>query len=110
MLDGGGSGIGTTEFTGVSVGHDGFDPGPFGASFIYSGDGDAASIPDYSLYKMGFRLPAALANNSLGTFEEDLDNTNPIVTAAFPELDIATAVPAEGQSGTQAAGVPVFNG
>ncbi len=48
------------------------------------------------------------ASTALGTFEEDLDNSNPILTAALPAFDIATAVPAQGQSGIQQAGAAGF--
>ena len=106
-LDGGGVGTGTTEFTGVSVGHDAFAPGPWGGSFIYTGDGDAAAT-DYRLYKNLTQLQAESGQYALGTTAGARDSSNPILTTAFPAFDIATAVPAQGQSGTQPAGAGGF--
>ncbi|TWT36158.1 hypothetical protein KOR34_10570 [Posidoniimonas corsicana] len=105
--DGGGVGSGTTEFIGVAVAHDEFAPGPFGASFIYSSEGDAAAT-DYRLYKDDFQLQSESGQYALGTEAGARDSSNPIIQEAFPSFDIATAVPTQGATGTQPAGAGGF--
>ncbi|MEN1678844.1 MAG: hypothetical protein AAGJ46_04585 [Planctomycetota bacterium] len=105
--DDGGVGTGTTEFVGVSVGHDGAMPGPLGASFLYTGDGDAAAT-DYRLYKEETQLQSESGQYALGDMAGARDHTNPIIQAAFPEIDIATAVPAQGSTGLVRAGAAGF--
>jgi hypothetical protein len=104
---GGSVGTGTTEFTGVSVGHDGLEPGPFGASFLYTGDGDAADT-DYRLYKDETQLQAESGQYALGTEAGARDHLNPVIMEAFPEIDIATAAPTQGTTGTVRAGAGGF--
>jgi len=105
--DGGTVGTGTTEFVGVSVGHDGFAPGPFGASLIYTGDGDAAAT-DYRLYKDEQQLQSESGQYAVGTAAGARDSSNPIFMEAFPSINIADAVPDQGASGTVAAGAAGF--
>lgn len=106
-LDGGGVGTGTTEFVGVSVGHDASAPGPFGASLIYTGDGDAAAT-DYRLYKDDFQLQSESGQYALGTMAGARDASNPILQEAFPSFLVQDAVPTQGQTGTQPAGAGGF--
>jgi hypothetical protein len=103
---GGGVGTGTTEFVGVSVGHDGFAPGPFGATLIYTGDGDTSA--DYRLYKDAALQAPASGQYALGTTANANNSSNAVIQAAFPSVDIATAVPTQGTSGTVNAGAAGF--
>ncbi|CAD7694841.1 unnamed protein product [Ostreobium quekettii] len=105
--DAGGVGSGTTEFLGASVGHLGDAPGPFGASFFYSSEGDAAAT-DYRLYKDDFQLQSESGEYALGTEAGSRDSSNPIIQEAFPSFDIAQAVPGQGATGTQPAGAGGF--
>jgi len=105
--DGGGVGTGTTEFIGVTVGHDASVASPFGGSFIYTGDGDSAAT-DYRLYKDSFQLQSESGQYAAGTVAGSRDSSNVYYTSAFPSIDIATAVPAQGSSGTVAAGAGGF--
>lgn len=105
--DGGGPGSGTTEFIGVTVGHDAGVPSPFGGSFIYSGDGDSGTT-DYRMYKDSIQLQSESGQYVAGTVDGSRDNSNPYYTSAFPAVDIATAVPTQGTTGTVPAGAGGF--
>src|SRR5262245_9781385 len=93
-LVGGGTGTGSTEYAGLSVGHDGVAPSLTGATLLYDGDGDVYSF-DYLLYK-----------NSVTYFA--VDNLVPFIAQAFPSVNVASAVPTQGQLGATAAGAGGF--
>ena len=105
--DGGGVGTGTTEFIGAAVGHGGFAALPLGASFIYTSDGDAAAT-DYRFYKEEEQLQSESGQYTAGDVAGARDSANAYYMDAFPSFDIATAVPAQGSSGTQPAGAGGF--
>jgi hypothetical protein len=105
--DGGGTGTGTTEFVGVTVGHDASTPSPIGGAFIYSGDGDSGET-DYRMYKDGVHLQSESGQYAAGTVTGARDNSHPYYTSAFPSVDIATAVPTQGSTGTVPAGAGGF--
>lgn len=106
-LVGGTVGTGTTEFAGVSVGHDGLGVGPFGGSFMFTGDGDSATS-DYRLYKNLTLQAPATGQYATGTAATAGDNSNPTYATAFPGIDVATAVPTQGQTGLTANGAGGF--
>jgi hypothetical protein len=105
-LVGGTAGAGTTEFAGLSVGHDGLDAGPSAATFIFDGDGDTTA--DYRLYKDVTLQDPASGQYATGNVAGANGNTNPTYTAAFPAINVATSVPAQGQTGTSPAGAGGF--
>lgn len=105
--DGGGIGTGTTEFIGVTVGHDASIPSPLGGAFIYTGDGDAAAT-DYRMIKDTLQLQSESGQYAAGTTAGSRDSSNVYYTSAFPSVDIATAVPTQGSTGTVAAGAGGF--
>ena len=80
---------GTTEFGGLAVGHDGETGGRNGASFIYDTDGDSSR--DYILYKDLERQE--LETNQYAV--ESLNNDSDAFTAAFPPIDLESAVPGQ---------------
>ncbi len=98
----GGGTVGTTEFAGVSVGHDGFGAGPFGASFLFDSDGDTTA--DYRLYKNLTLQDPASGQYALGNTSGVNNNSNPDIAAAFPAINVATAAPGQGQTGSTVAG------
>ncbi len=104
---GGGVGTGTTEFIGVNVGHDAVGIDSNGASFIYTGDGDASST-DYRLFKALDQLQSESGQYTAGTEAGARNNSHPHYTSAFPSVNIATAVPTQGTAGTVAAGAGGF--
>jgi hypothetical protein len=89
----GGTGTGTTQYAGISAGHNGAAPGLAAASLIYDGDGDVAS--DYALYKNG-------------ALQVSYDNFHPMLAQAFPSINVAAAVPAQGQTGATFPGAGGF--
>jgi hypothetical protein len=105
-LVGGTVGQGTTEFAGLGVGHDGLAPGPSGASFLFDGDGD--TVADYRLYKNSTVQDPASGQYTTGTAAGANGNTNATYSAAFPAIDVAAAVPDQGQTGTTLAGAGGF--
>ncbi|TWT73793.1 hypothetical protein Pla123a_36870 [Posidoniimonas polymericola] len=104
--DNGTIGQGTTEFVGASVGHDALLSGPFGASFMYSSDADSSL--DYRLYQNEVELQSEDGGYDLGTTAGSRNHTNPLILEAFPEIDIATAVPTQGSTGVNQAGAAGF--
>lgn len=108
--DGGGVGSGTTEFIGGSVGHDGTLGGtgvePFGWTFLYTSEGDAAAT-DYRMYKEGFQAQSESGQYAAGTEAGSRDSSNEYYTTAFPSFDIASAVTGQA-TGTQPAGAGGF--
>ena len=87
---------GTTEFGGLSVGHDGETGGVNGASFLYDTDGDTAR--DYRLYKDADEQvlsedadPAVKAIAGQFAVASQNNSLEPFVTA-FPEVDIGDTV------------------
>lgn len=93
---------GTTEFVGVGVGHNGTTQAPNGASFLYDSDGDTAA--DYRLQKNASILTTASGQYAGGAN----DNAAAYYADAFPAIDIATAAPSQGQTGSQDAGCGGF--
>lgn len=104
---GGGTGTGTTEFLGAGVGHDGTAALPLGGIFLYSSDGDSG-VSDYRLYKESVELQSESGQYVAGMVAGARDNSNAHYSDAFPAIDIATAVPTQGSSGTNAAGAGGF--
>ncbi len=104
---GGTPGTGTTEFLGAGVGHNSPVALPFGGSFVYSSEGDAAAT-DYRLYKEGEQLQSGSGQYAAGKVAASRDSSDPYYTNAFPAFNIATAVPTQGSSGTQPAGAGGF--
>ena len=90
----GGPGTGTTEYAGVSVGHDGSGPTLSGATLVFDGDGGVDGF-DYHLYQGN---DAALLRG----------HAFPPIAQAFPPVDIASTAPSQGQSGVTLAGAGGF--
>lgn len=110
-LDNNPNNSGTTEFTGLSIGHAGEVPGFEGATFLFTGDGDASV--DYRLYKdqefQDLDTGQYLVDEHLvDESRRDLDHSNPQFTEAFPELDVGQTVPTQGIRGLQRAGAAGF--
>lgn len=105
--DGGTTGSGTTEFTGATVGHNGSGVQPFGGAFLYTGDGDAAAT-DYRLYKEGEQLQSESGQYAAGDVDGSRDSSNPYYADAFPLVDIETAVPTQGSTGSVNPGAAGF--
>ncbi len=102
---------GTTEFTGLSVGHTGEYAGVDGASFIFDGDGDSGS--DYRMYKnLEFQSVDSgqylLDEYDVDGVRRDLDNSNPQLTEAFPGFEVNDVVPLQGLNGRQRDGAAGF--
>jgi len=104
---GGGIGTGTTEFIGVSVGHDGSAALPLGGTLLFSSDGDSGAT-DYRLHKEGDQLQSESGQYAAGDIAGARNNSDPHYANAFPAIDIAAAVPAQGTFGTNAAGAGGF--
>lgn len=93
---------GTTEFGGLSVGHDGELGGVSGATFIYDTDGDSGS--DYRLYKDSVFQSIVVDENAdadtqasqaavAGQYAvKSLNNSLEPFVSAFPAVDIGEAV------------------
>lgn len=105
--DSGGAGSGTTEFVGITAGHDGIDTGPLGASFMYAADGDAGNS-EYRLFKEATQLQSESGQYALGNVAGARNNSNPIIEAAFPSVLMQEAAPGQGQTGTVVAGAAGF--
>jgi len=93
---------GTTEFGGLSVGHDGETPNLAGATFLYDTDGDSGS--DYRMYKN-------TTFHRLYSFQyevESLNNAEEPFVSAFLGVDIAEAVPEQFIEGQTDDGVGGF--
>ena len=102
---------GTTEFSGLGVGHTGEFPGREGASFVYDGDGDSSL--DYRLYKDDVFQEIDTGQYGVEPHEvegvrRDLDNANPEFVAAFPGFDVNDVVPSQGLKGVQRDGAGGF--
>ena len=86
-------GVGTTEFGGVGVGHDGETEGFSGASFIYDTDGDSSR--DYRIYKDGNEtiFDSEFGEAGAGQFLIDSQNNSGAdLTEAFPGVDLSEAL------------------
>lgn len=105
--DGGGPGTGTTEFLGAGVGHNGTAALPLGGAFHYSSDGDSGNT-DYRMFKEAEELQSESGQYAAGDMTGARNNSDPYYADAFPEIDIAAAVPTQGSSGTNAAGAGGF--
>jgi hypothetical protein len=93
---------GTTEFGGLSVGHDGETGGVSGATFIYDTDGDSGT--DYRLYKDSVFQAIAVDEEAepdqkaiqlaiAGQYAvESLNNSDEPFVTAFPAIDIGDTV------------------
>ena len=102
---------GTTEFTGLSIGHTGEFAGFEGATYLFDGDADSAF--DYRLYKdQEFQTVDTgqylLDEHLVNEVRRDLDHSNPQLQEAFPELDVNDVVPSQGLNGVQRAGAAGF--
>lgn len=93
---------GTTEFTGVSIGHDGLTPGLNGASFVYDGDGDSAS--DYRFYKGTIFQTIESGQYAVSSLNHIADD----YTVAFPGFDVDDVVPGQNLEGTLRDGAAGF--
>lgn len=93
---------GTTEFGGLSVGHDGVTPGRSGATLLYDTDGDSPS--DYRLYRNKDLIPAGAEAYAV----ESLNNVSEPFVSAFPSVDVEQAAPNQFVFGTTAAGAGGF--
>ena len=79
--------VGTTEYGGLGVGHDGEFGGLSGASFIYDTDGDSSR--DYILYKDLTQQEIESGQYAV----ESMNNSTDVFVEAFPTVDIAEKVP-----------------